>query len=373
MERKNQKIIFVHLFNNFSGSPNVLAGVVRFLRQAGYHVSLLTSFNNAGFLSDVAVDKAIHVSYRFVSNPLLLLLRFLRFQLIAGLKILFLPKGYTVYLNTIQPFFPAFLAKLRGFRVVYHVHEAYPQLTKMNRFLFYVLNHTADHIVCVSAYVRDNSRFLNPVRAEVLYNRLSENFKAEADLTIARNFKKRSTAQHEHLESIRRKVLMISSARPYKGIFAFCDLARKMPEFSFVLVCDATGDTVKKLFESYLSVENLEIHSTQTNLHPFYEMADLIVNFSDPRLIVETFGLTVLEGMYYGLPAIVPPVGGITELVDEGYNGFRVDVQDTELLCSRLREILADDESYHHFTHAAFDKYQQMEEKAEMKVLTQIV
>jgi len=32
---------------------------------------------------------------------------------------------------------------------------------------------------------------------------------------------------------------------------------------------------------------------------------------------VETFGLTILEGMTYKLPAIVPPVGGVIELVEE--------------------------------------------------------
>ena len=38
--------------------------------------------------------------------------------------------------------------------------------------------------------------------------------------------------------------------------------------------------------------------------------------------MVETFGLTILEGMAYGLPALIPPVGGITELVEHGRSGY---------------------------------------------------
>ena len=50
------------------------------------------------------------------------------------------------------------------------------------------------------------------------------------------------------------------------------------------------------------------------------------MNLSDPELCIETFGLTIIEGMAYGLPAIVPNVGGPTEIVLNGYNGYTIDV-----------------------------------------------
>lgn len=64
------------------------------------------------------------------------------------------------------------------------------------------------------------------------------------------------------------------------------------------------------------------------NTHPFYQEASIILNLSDVNLWVETFGLTILEGMAYQLPAIVPPVGGVIELVEENKNGFLIDSKD---------------------------------------------
>ena len=49
-------------------------------------------------------------------------------------------------------------------------------------------------------------------------------------------------------------------------------------------------------------------------------------------MCVETFGMTILEAMPYGIPAIVPNVGGPLELVQHGYNGYCVDVRNLEEL-----------------------------------------
>ena len=36
--------------------------------------------------------------------------------------------------------------------------------------------------------------------------------------------------------------------------------------------------------------------------------------------------MTILEAMAYGIPAIVPNVGGPLELIENGYNGYCIDV-----------------------------------------------
>lgn len=79
----------------------------------------------------------------------------------------------------------------------------------------------------------------------------------------------------------------------------------------------------------------------------------MIVNLSIPSQIIETFGLTILEGMSYGLPCIVPPVGGVTELVCEGVNGYKVDSRETEELVNKIKLILEDDEKYKKMSNEA--------------------
>lgn len=62
---------------------------------------------------------------------------------------------------------------------------------------------------------------------------------------------------------------------------------------------------------------NIKILSRQTDVSTFYNKASVVLNLSDKRQFVETFGLTALEAMSAGLPVIVPTEGGIAEIVDD--------------------------------------------------------
>jgi glycosyltransferase involved in cell wall biosynthesis len=83
----------------------------------------------------------------------------------------------------------------------------------------------------------------------------------------------------------------------------------------------------------------------QKDVHPFFERASLIVNLTHLDKWIETFGMTVLEGMYYSLPAIVPTAGGVIELVENGVNGFQIDHQDLDQIASEIKK-MAEDYSY---------------------------
>ena len=75
-------------------------------------------------------------------------------------------------------------------------------------------------------------------------------------------------------------------------------------------------------------MDNLQIISRQNDVTPFYNEASIVLNLSDKQRFVETFGLTALEAMSAGLPVIVPTEGGIAEMVEDGANGYKIDVQD---------------------------------------------
>jgi glycosyltransferase involved in cell wall biosynthesis len=77
------------------------------------------------------------------------------------------------------------------------------------------------------------------------------------------------------------------------------------------------------------------------------------LNLSQPDLFIETFGLTVLEAMTYGIPVIVPDAGGITGLVEHGVNGFRVDTSKPEEVLKTIVYVFADQERYHKLSESA--------------------
>jgi len=71
---------------------------------------------------------------------------------------------------------------------------------------------------------------------------------------------------------------------------------------------------------------------------------------------VETFGLTIIEAMAYVIPVIVPPVGGIIELVEENKNGFLVDSRNARLLHEKLNILLNNQDVYERMAICSLEK-----------------
>lgn len=89
-----------------------------------------------------------------------------------------------------------------------------------------------------------------------------------------------------------------------------------------------------------------------------------MVSLTNPKLVVETFGLTPLEAMSAGLPVIVPNVGGIAEMVENGVNGYKTDVQDLKQIQMQIGCMLTDKALYTTLSKAALkrsEKYKSAE------------
>lgn len=93
-------------------------------------------------------------------------------------------------------------------------------------------------------------------------------------------------------------------------------------------------------------MDNLQIISRRNDVNPFYNEASIVLNLSDKQRFVETFGLTALEAMSAGLPVIVPTEGGIAEMVEDGANGYKIDVQDLDRIDCMIEEIFQDKDHY---------------------------
>ena len=79
----------------------------------------------------------------------------------------------------------------------------------------------------------------------------------------------------------------------------------------------------------------------------------MVLNLSNKNQFIETFGLTALEAMVFGLPVVVPTVGGIAEMVEDGVNGWKVDVQELDEIARRIDEALSDREVYERLAKGA--------------------
>ena len=375
-----KKIVCFHLYNDFSGSPKVLKVVLEGLLQRGCAVDLVTSrggvldnaqptvlsfsekftihnsqltpsatlvplrqgdniegqqaTSNRQQLADNSQLRYRYYNYKFSERGVVTALRYAWVQIYT----FFVALGYwqqdvVFYINTILPVGPAVVGWLMGKRVVYHYHENADVKGRLYRALAWVMQRIATEIVCVSEYQRS---FLKRVEGvTVVPNALPKEFVERAVVDVERAFE-------------RKRVLMLGSLKAYKGTREFVELARRLERYEFVLVLNEEQENI----DAYIAKNglvvppNLKIFARQADVVPFYAEASMVLNLTDKNQAIETFGLTALEAMVFGLPVVVPTVGGIAEMVEDGVNGWKVDVQELDEIARRIDEVLSDREVY---------------------------
>ena len=149
------------------------------------------------------------------------------------------------------------------------------------------------------------------------------------------------------------RVLMLCSLKKYKGVMQFIQCAAGLPEIQFDLVLNANLSDIEQFFQHQWLPQNLQDYPAQFDVHPFYEKASLVMNLSVPDQWVETFGMTALEGMVYGKPVIVPPVGGIVELVENGVSGYCLDARNTPAIMEKIMGLSRDPDLYDRMSQEA--------------------
>lgn len=363
-----KRLICFHLFNDFSGSPKVLRMVLGGLLESAerrvesgelrvesgkVRVEIVTS-KGEGALSDLDGRKGVRMhryAYRFSDNGVVTMLRYSWVQLYVFLLSFryLLSRNTVFYINTILPVGAALAGRLMGKRVVYHYHENASAKGAFYRLLARAMQGLATEIVCVSAYQRS---FL----------------KREQGVTVVPNavpeaFVKQLKPNPEEAFG-RKRVLMLGSLKRYKGTQEFIELAGRLKEYAFELVLNETPENIAAFWkESGLKQpENLTVYPRQQNVTPFYNRASLVLNLTNKNQAIETFGLTALEAMSAGLPVIVPTVGGIAEIVEDGVNGYKTDVQELDKIEKQIGVLLENRELYTQLAQGAYEFAQHFNE-----------
>lgn len=185
-------IVIFHLFNDFSGSPKVLRGIVSGLAERGNKVTLVTS--RGGILDSVTGSNVKHrrYSYTFSPNPVVTMLKYSAVQLLTfcmALRYMF-SKDTVFYINTILPIGPAIAGRLMGKRVVYHYHENAFVKSGFYRALTAAMQRIANHVICVSEYQRGFLPRQHDV--SVVPNGNSQEFLAKLNPNPSEAFKRRN-------------------------------------------------------------------------------------------------------------------------------------------------------------------------------------
>jgi glycosyltransferase involved in cell wall biosynthesis len=329
-------IVFVHLLNDSSGSPRVLLSTIATLTNAGEEAKLFIGADGNGCLTHCGLPITRYF-YKRTGYRVATMFTYLFSQVVLFFKLLrdrSISPQAIIYVNTLLPFGAALYGKLTGRKVIYHVHEI--SITPVS--LKYLLNGVARLTSALNIYVSDahmQAMSILGVSAVRVYNSLDINFVNRA-----------ASLAYVHRNGGCFNILMVSSLRDYKGIPELLALASALvgqPEIRFDLVLNDDLTTINSYFAIKTLPANLKLHPRTSDTTAFYSKASLVLNLSRVDQWIETFGMTILEAMAFGIPVIVPPLGGPSELVVDGVEGFCVDSRDHKLLLSRVIQLYCEE------------------------------
>ncbi len=95
--------------------------------------------------------------------------------------------------------------------------------------------------------------------------------------------------------------------------------------------------------------DRVVVREKVTEIEDYLQAADLGLFTSE----IESFGLSILEGMCFGCPSVAMRVGGIPEVIDDHATGLLTPFGDVDVFAKAVEELMKDADRRVAFGHAA--------------------
>ena len=129
-------------------------------------------------------------------------------------------------------------------------------------------------------------------------------------------------------------VLSIARVMPQKLPKLFIDVARLLPDYGFVWI-----GNMEEVTEYGTLPENCHFVGNIPNAGAYCSQANLFILASN----YEGLPMVIIEAMSQGLPVVASDVGGVSEIVRNGENGYVLE-NDSQMFARRICEILEDEQ-----------------------------
>ncbi len=192
------------------------------------------------------------------------------------------------------------------------------------------------------------------------------NFGLQRDVEVIPNFVNINHWRRQDGERLRaqfapngEKVLVhVSNFRPVKRVLdvvrTFAQVRERVPS-RLVMVGDGPDRAeAERLCRELNIVPDVRFLGKQDALPEIFSASDLFLMPSQS----ESFGLSALEAMACGLPALTSSVGGLPELNLHGTTGYISEIGDVERMARYAIELLTEPKRYARFSTAARDRAQ---------------
>lgn len=198
----------------------------------------------------------------------------------------------------------------------------------------------ARQIICVSKYqyeIELQHKLFVPSKLVTLYNGIDlEQFTPSTDLLLVRaewGF----TADDFVLGIVSR--ITNTNGKGHGDLFRMLATDSRAAAWKLVVVGKGQGLSLLKGLAYRLGIANrVRFIGFQSQVARLYAGMNVVCLPSS----IETFGLTLAEGMAMAKPAVAYTVGGMPEVVEDGVTGYLVSPGDVEMLATRLDSLRCD-------------------------------
>jgi glycosyltransferase involved in cell wall biosynthesis len=147
-------------------------------------------------------------------------------------------------------------------------------------------------------------------------------------------------------------------------------VAHKFPELKTVIVGNGKLlDEMRSLSTELGINNNVNFIGHQNKIEDWLHDSKIFVLTSDS----EGLSLSMMEAMMCGLPVVVSDVGDLSDLVDNGTNGYLVPRRSPKIFAERIIELLSKDQKLQEFSRAAHNSAMQYETKTTIQHWNNII
>jgi glycosyltransferase involved in cell wall biosynthesis len=220
-------------------------------------------------------------------------------------------------------------AKLANVPVIIAEEIGIPNQNKKARFIFNWIYKLSDYVIGESNSVVENLK--NKYKIDAIKLKVITNF------TLFSGDKKVSLAVENEVF----KILSVSRLEPVKNIEGIILAVYRLKKEHFKIQYSIVGDgslkeTIQKQIAELKLENEIKLKGFQNNPEQYFMETDLYVlnSFS------EGFSNSLLEAMYYKKPSITTAVGAANEIIENGSNGWIINVDDENELYHKIKYVI---------------------------------
>jgi len=137
-------------------------------------------------------------------------------------------------------------------------------------------------------------------------------------------------------------ILFVGALSQHKGVHTLLDAFTSLNESNVRLHVAGRGPLAQRVSHLASQDSRIEYHGHVPQGEPLWKLyseANLLVL---PSIWLEILGLVAIEAFSFGTPVIGSAIGGIPEVVEDGYNGLLFKPGDVDDLSRTLKRVLSD-------------------------------